>query len=210
VTSPCTVTATSGICGGTPTQPICYKLTPTAANCPATILLAYGGHRVVPSEYRSAAIYGSLKYDVGAWSLSGELRYSKDKKTATQADYRLYTTTAVGTPSTYKFDQSSPSYAATVSYRFNPSTLAYAKTGTGYRAGGVNNGAIVAVAPNPLQPTYDNENTTSYEVGVKSTIAEACSCAFRPTPRAPPTRSPAFPTAAPSPTPVSRPVRTST
>ena len=173
VTTPCTVTATSGICGGTPTQPICYKLIPTALNCPAVITAAYGGHRVVPSEYRSAAIYGSLKYDVGPWSLSGELRYSKDKKTATQADYRLYTTTPVGTPSTYKFDQSSPSYAATVSYRFNPSTLAYAKTGTGYRAGGVNNGAIVAVAPNPLQPTYDNENTTSYEVGVKSTIARA-------------------------------------
>jgi iron complex outermembrane receptor protein len=65
VTTPCTVTATSGICGGTPTQPICYKLIPTAANCPATIVAAYGGHRVVPSEYRSAAIYGSLKYDVG-------------------------------------------------------------------------------------------------------------------------------------------------
>jgi iron complex outermembrane receptor protein len=172
VTTPCTVTATSGICGGTPTQPICYKLTPTAANCPANIVLAYGGHRVVPSEYRSAAVYGSLKYDVGAWSLSGELRYSSDKKTATQADYRLYTTTPVGTPSTYKFDESSPSYAATVSYRFNPSTLAYAKTGTGYRAGGVNNGAIVAAAPNPLHPTYDNEETTSYEVGVKSTIAQ--------------------------------------
>jgi iron complex outermembrane receptor protein len=171
VTTPCTVTATSGICGGTPTQPICYKLIPTAANCPAIIVAAYGGHRVVPSEYRSAAIYGSLKYDVGAWSLSGELRYSKDKKTATQADYRLYTNTAVGAPSTYKFDQSSPSYAATVSYRFNASTLAYAKTGTGYRAGGVNNGAIVAAAPNPLQPTYDNESTTSYEVGLKSTIA---------------------------------------
>jgi iron complex outermembrane receptor protein len=171
VTTPCTVTATSGICGGTPTQPICYKLIPTATNCPAVIVAAYGGHRVVPSEYRSAAIYGSLKYDIGAWSLSGELRYSKDKKTATQADYRLYTNTAVGAPSTYKFDQSSPSYAATVSYRFNPSTLAYAKTGTGYRAGGVNNGAIVAAAPNPLKPNYDNEETTSYEVGVKSTVA---------------------------------------
>jgi iron complex outermembrane receptor protein len=172
VTSPCTLTATSGICGGTPTQPICYRLTPTAANCPTTILAAYGGHRVVPSEYRSAAIYGSLKYDIGPWSLSGELRYSKDEKTASQADYRLYTTTAVGTPSNYKFDQSSPSYAATVSYRVNPSTIAYAKTGTGYRAGGVNNGAIVAVAPNPLKPNYDNENTTSYEVGLKSTIAQ--------------------------------------
>ena len=48
--------------------------------------------------------------------------------------------------------------------------LLYARTGTGYRAGGVNNGTVIAGAPNPLQPTYGNEETTSYEVGLKSRI----------------------------------------
>lgn len=170
MTSPCALTATSGICGGTPTTPICYRLTPTAANCPTTFPLAFGSRRVVPSTYRSAAIYGALKYDVGALSLSGELRYSSDKKKATQSDFRLYTVTPIGTPSTYPFKQSAWSYAATASYRINPTTIAYAKTGTGYRAGGVNNGSIVAVAPNPLKPTYDNEDTTSYEIGLKSNV----------------------------------------
>jgi iron complex outermembrane receptor protein len=28
MTSPCALTATSGICGGTPTTPICYKPDP--------------------------------------------------------------------------------------------------------------------------------------------------------------------------------------
>jgi iron complex outermembrane receptor protein len=170
-TSPCALTAISAICGGTPTAPVCYKLVPTAANCPTTFPLAFGSRRIVPSEYRSAAVYGSLKYDVGALSLSGELRYSRDNKTASQTDYRLYTTTLVGTPTTYEFDEDNLSYAASASYRLGPSSLIYARTGTGYRAGGVNNGTTVAVAPNPLQPTYGNESTTSYEVGLKSDIA---------------------------------------
>jgi iron complex outermembrane recepter protein len=169
-TSPCTLTATSSICGGTPTTPICYKLIPTAAACPTVFPLAFGSRRIVPSEYTSGAVYGLLKYDLGAFELTGELRYSTDKKSATQSDYRLYTTTAIGTPSTFDFDQGSLSYAATLAYHFTPSTIGYVKTGTGYRAGGINNGTVVAAAPNPLRPSYDNEDTTSYEAGVKSSI----------------------------------------
>jgi iron complex outermembrane receptor protein len=170
-TSPCALTATSGICGGTPTAPICYRLIPTAAACPTVFPLPFGSSRIVPSEFRSAAIYGSLTKTFGDLSLTGELRYSRDRKTASQSDFRLYTTTPIGTPSSYEFEQNNLSYSATASYRLSPSTLIYARTGTGYRAGGVNNGTVVAVAPNPLRPTYDNEETTSYEIGVKSDIS---------------------------------------
>jgi iron complex outermembrane receptor protein len=169
-TSPCTLTATSSVCGGTPTQPICYKLIPTAATCPTVFPLAFGSRRIVPSDYKSGAVYGLVKYDFGALELTGELRYSSDKKSATQSDFRLYTATPIGAPSTYEFDKGSTSYAATAAYHFTPSTIAYVKTGTGYRAGGVNSGKIVAAAPNPLNPTYGNEETTSYEVGLKSSI----------------------------------------
>lgn len=171
MTSPCVLTANSGICGGTPAQPMCYRLTSTALNCPAVFPLQFGSRRIVPSEYRSAAIYGSLKYDVGALSLSGEVRYSRDKKTATQSDFRLYTTTPIGAPSTFKFDEDNLSYALTASYHVTDSTLIYAKTGTGYRAGGVNNGTVVPTAPNPLTPTYGNESTVSYEAGVKAALS---------------------------------------
>lgn len=169
-TTPCPLTPTSSICGGTPDTPICYQLVPNALDCPATFPLSFGSRRIVPSEYRSGAVYGSLKYDIGALSLAGELRYSKDNKKATQSDFRLYTTTPIGQPSSFEFDQDNISYAATASYRLNPGTLIYARTGTGYRAGGVNNGTVVDVAPNPLRPTYDNEETTSYELGLKSDV----------------------------------------
>jgi iron complex outermembrane receptor protein len=169
-TSPCVVTATSSICGGTPTTPVCYRLVPNAAACPATFPLPFGSRRIVPSEYQSGAVYGLLKYDFGAIDVTGEMRYSTDEKSASQSDFRLYTTTPVGAPSTFDFDQSSVSYAATVAYHVTPSTIAYLRTGTGYRAGGVNNGTVVAVAPNPLAPTYDNETTTAYEAGLKASL----------------------------------------
>lgn len=174
VTSPCVITATSGICGGTPTTPICYQLTPNSRPCPTTFPRPFGAKRISPSEYASAAVYGSLKYDIGQLSLSGELRYSHDDKTVSQEDYLLYTTTLSGTPSSYNFKQSNLSYAASASYRFATErpTLIYARTGTGYRAGGVNNGQSNENAPNPLRPTYENENTTSYEVGLKSDLAK--------------------------------------
>ncbi|NBB15147.1 TonB-dependent receptor [Caulobacter sp. SLTY] len=166
-TNPCALTATSGICAGTPTLPLCFRLNPTSLNCPAVFPLPFGSRRVVPSEYQSAAIYGSLKYDIGSFSLGGELRYSRDDKTASQSDFRLYTGVPFGTPTTYTFEEENLSYAAHASYRFG-SNLVYAKTGTGYRAGGVNNGTTVPAAPNPLTPTYGNEGTVSYEVGLKS------------------------------------------
>lgn len=171
-TSPCVVTAVSGICGGTPTNPECYRLTPTSLNCPATFPLPFGSRRIVPSEYNSVAAYGSLSYEIGNLTLSGEMRYSQDQKEASQSDFRLYTDVPFGTPTTYEFDESNISWAAMASYRFTPAILAYARTGTGYRAGGVNNGTVVAVAPNPLRPTYGNEETTSYEVGVKADLAD--------------------------------------
>jgi iron complex outermembrane receptor protein len=170
MTSPCMLTATSSICGGTPTTPVCYRLAPNAAACPAVFPLPFGSRRIVPSEYRSGAVYGLLKYGFGDFDLTGELRYSTDEKSATQSDFRLYTTTPIGSPSTFDFDQGSISYAATLAYHVTPSTIAYVKTGTGYRAGGVNSGTVVAAAPNPLRPTYGNEDTTSYELGLKASL----------------------------------------
>lgn len=169
-TSPCVLTATSGICGGTPQVQECYRLTPTSLPCPAVFPGAFGSRRVVPSDYQSEAVYGSLGYTFGDFSLTGELRYSHDEKVASQTDYRLYTTTQVGAASTYTFDEGNISYAVTGTWRVTPTTLLYARTGSGYRAGGVNNGTTIIVAPNPLQPTYGNEETTSYEVGLKADI----------------------------------------
>ncbi len=173
VTNPCAMTTpTAGICGGTPTAPICYRLTAASLNCPTTFPLPFGSRQVTPSSYRSAAVYGSLKYDIGRISLSGDLRWSYDHKQATQSNYLLYTNTLSATPSSFEFSEDSISYSATASYNFGDvlPILVYAKTGSGYRAGGVNNGIYRAAAPNPLRTTYGNETTTSYEVGLKASF----------------------------------------
>tara|TARA_R110000850_G_scaffold170245_8_gene295675 strand:- start:1688 stop:4048 length:2361 start_codon:yes stop_codon:yes gene_type:complete len=171
-TSPCALTLNAGICGGTPNQPICYKLTPNARDCPTPFPFVFGSRRETPSKYRSGAIYGSLKYDIGDLSLSGELRYSRDHKTATQTDYDLYTTNLAAAPSTVSFTQGNFSYSATAGYRLYAPVpvLLYAKTGSGYRAGGVNNGIFNTNAPNPLRDSYGNETTVSYEIGLKADL----------------------------------------
>ncbi|TNE63607.1 MAG: TonB-dependent receptor [Alphaproteobacteria bacterium] len=172
VTSPCRLTLNAGICGGTPDTPICYELTPDSTGCPDNFPLPFGAHQFTPSEYRSAAAYGSLKYDIGQWSLSGELRYSHDYKSATQNNYFLYTDVQSADPSTSSFKEGTLSYAANVSYRFETApVLVYAKTGSGYRAGGVNNGTYNENAPNPLTESFGNESTTSYELGMKADIS---------------------------------------
>lgn len=173
--SPCPTPANASLCAGTPTTPICVAQTPTSPPCPDPFPRSFGTTRLVPSEYRSGAIYGSLEYITGPFSLNGELRYSKDKKTASQTNYLLYTTTLQDTPTSFTFDEGNVSYTVTGSYTL-PGTLkrlVYAKVGTGYRAGGVNNGIPNAAAPNPLQTTYGNETTISYEAGIKASITDA-------------------------------------
>ncbi|PKP86209.1 MAG: hypothetical protein CVT78_13045 [Alphaproteobacteria bacterium HGW-Alphaproteobacteria-17] len=173
-TSPCPFTINAGICGGTPAAPVCFQVNPQSNPCPTTFPNQFGNRREVPSKYRSAAVYASLGYEIGNLSLNGELRFSHDYKTATQSDFRLFTTVPIGAPSTYSFKKDNVSYTATASYKLGGGipTLIYAKVGTGYRAGGVNNGTFNAAALNPLQPTYGNETTISYEAGLKSDLAD--------------------------------------
>jgi iron complex outermembrane receptor protein len=48
--------------------------------------------------------------------------------------------------------------------------MIYAKVGTGYRAGGVNNGISKPAAPTPFRNTYNDEDTISYEAGFKGNV----------------------------------------
>jgi iron complex outermembrane receptor protein len=105
-------------------------------------------------------------------SLSGEGRLSHDFKRSRLAIYSLFTETLTGTPTSFSFSADQPTWTVTLSYKTPDAsqTLLYAKVGTSYRAGAVNNGTFNAAAPNPFVSTYDNEHTISYEAGVKSGI----------------------------------------
>ncbi len=172
-TTPCAFTLAAGICGGTPTTPQCYKPLPTSLNCPAVYPAAFGSSSRAPLRNQSESIYGLVRYHTGGFTFAGELRYSVDKKKASQRVVNLYTTTLASVPAAYNFDANRLNYTATVSYKIPGAmqALVYAKVGTGYRAGGVNARTSSPLAPNPFRPTYDNEDTTSYEVGYKGNLA---------------------------------------
>lgn len=170
--SPCPLSPTAGICGGTPTTPICYKLLPTSKDCPTPFPLGFGTVSITRQHYTSEAAYASLRYTLNQLSLSGEARYTNDRKEATGTPSALYTGVATAPPTHSKFTASRLNYTLTASYRLPGewNDLIYAKTGTGYRAGGVNNGVSTPVAPTPFRNTYGDEDTVSYEVGFKGNI----------------------------------------
>ncbi len=176
-TSPCPLRVGSGVCGGTPTTPLCYLLLSNSTPCSKPFPFTFGSYSVEPQQYDSEAIYGSAKYELGdGFAVDGQFRYSADHKTATLNDYILYTNTLAQPSSSYTFDGQRPSYTLTLSYLIPRSwhDLVYAKMGTGYRAGGVNNGFAVPGAPGAsFSPTYGNEDTTSYEVGIKGDIGSS-------------------------------------
>lgn len=174
--SPCAFTTVAqGICAGTPTTPVCYKPLATSANCPAAFPLIFGTDSRTQQRFNSFAAYASLQYEIGNVTLSGEGRLSHDYKLATQFGYALYTTNYSKLPSTYAFTSTEPNFNATISYKAPNAlhTLLYAKVGTGYRAGGVNNGAYNAAAPNPFVFTYGAERTIGYEIGLKTNLTKS-------------------------------------
>jgi iron complex outermembrane receptor protein len=172
-TTPCTFRLGAGICAGTPNTPLCYLPTPTATTCPATFPAAFGTSARAPLRNESKSVYGLVRYHTGGFTLAGELRYSEDKKKAAQETVLLYTSTPASPRAAYVFDSDRLNYTVTASYKIpGPmQSLVYAKIGTGYRAGGVNARTSSPAAPNPFMSTYDNEDTTSYEVGFKGNLA---------------------------------------
>ncbi|HVY80360.1 MAG TPA: TonB-dependent receptor [Steroidobacteraceae bacterium] len=172
--SPCPFTLAASFCSGTPSAPVCVKPLPTSLNCPTPFPLIYGTDSRTKQRISSYAAYASLQYAFGNFTLVGEGRFAHDYKKATQGITALYTTTFTKIPTTYTFSANEPAWTITGSYKIpgETNTLLYAKVGTGYRAGGVNNGTFNPVAPNPFVATYGNEKTIGYEAGVKTNLTQ--------------------------------------
>lgn len=173
-TTPCPLTLNASICAGTPQAPVCYTLIPTARPCPTPFPNRFGVATYAFQENTAYAVYGSAKYHLtDALDIAGELRYSRDDKDANQKQFNLYTTVLAAPSARYKFKSNRVNYTVTASYRLpgESRNLIYAKMGTGYRSGGVNARISSPFAPVMFTPTYDNENTTSYEAGFKGNLA---------------------------------------
>lgn len=130
---------------------------------------------IVPSRlnFESYAAYGSLGYDLtDSLNFTGELRYTRDSRTITARQFDLASGLPSGGPSRIIDDSISAdnlSYNATLSYKFASDILAYTKVGSSYRAGGFNTRLSDPRAPRPVEVLFGNENSTSYEVGIKGT-----------------------------------------
>lgn len=142
--------------------------TPTAANT------SPGNRQPLRTTFDSWAAYGSLDYALGETvNLIGEVRQTWDDKSATSRRYDLGT----GLPSggagfivDFAKAPSNFSYNGTLSWKPQPGMTLYAKLGSSYRAGGFNQDLGSATQPIPIPAAYDDERSTSFELGAKGRI----------------------------------------
>ncbi len=125
-------------------------------------------------DYDSLAAYGALGYDVtDQLNLSVELRHTDDDKQFT-GRVLIVTSGAINTPLFVRtFDNGNWSYNVVANYHLTPRWIVYGKVGSGYRAGGFNSGSNPLpplMPPRQVQPTFDNETSTTYEAGAKGNI----------------------------------------
>lgn len=122
-------------------------------------------------DYKSYAAYGSLGFDLtDHLNVTGELRYTKDDRALSARLYDLGTGAPLGGAARVVDARIKPdnvSYNVTGAYKIDGGVIAYAKIGTSYRAGGFNTNLGDPRQPTPIEAAFGNENSTSYEVGLR-------------------------------------------
>ena len=115
----------------------------------------------------SYAVFGSIKYAVTPdLSLRGGLRYTRDNKTLVSNAAVLPASSQVNGTSADLTD-SKPSGDLSAIYKLSPDVNVYARVATGYRGSSVQPAS--AFGP---QSIAGQENTTSYEAGVKADLLD--------------------------------------
>ncbi len=122
-------------------------------------------------HFESYAAYGSLGFDLTEnLNITGELRYTRDSRSISARLFDLGTGLPSGGPSRIiddSFSADNLSYNGTLSYTLATDILAYGKVGTSYRAGGFNTRLSDPRAPRPVEVLFGNENSRTYEIGLK-------------------------------------------
>lgn len=117
----------------------------------------------LPNEYQEYAAFvnGTYKF-TDAFHLSAGLRYSKNDQ-----EFRQILTGLLFPPSDDpgESDEDVVTYSVSPEWHISEDTMAYARVATGYRPGGPN--VFIPGVP----PTVDSDEMTSYEIGVKSSLA---------------------------------------
>jgi len=105
----------------------------------------------------SLAVYGQATFAISDTTrLIGGLRWNDDENEFTGESIEAW-------------DDSAVLWKAAAEFEISDDAMIYASASTGYRTGGANDGRVVSRGADPL---YDNEEVTSYEVGLKSTLRD--------------------------------------
>ena len=120
----------------------------------------------------SIAVYGDGTWDLSdALSLSGGLRYTREKKTADvlNLSYKDATFTQItGTAADFHDSVTASNISPRVSldYRLDPNVMLYASASRGFKSGGFNIRANAVAVPASAKP-FKDESVDAYEVGSK-------------------------------------------
>lgn len=111
----------------------------------------------------SAAVYGQLYWHLSdRLTLTGGLRYTDDSKRHQLTTLDFTTFTPQSRAESDGWSALTPKVG--VEFRPNDETMLYGSVTTGYKSGGFNSTSI--------QPSFDEESITSYEVGIKSSLLD--------------------------------------
>lgn len=129
-------------------------------------------------ETESIAVFGQATWHVGeSWHLTGGLRWTDEEKDADLYTETFSTAASVAlvgaslldffaTPIDESFNRSGDNvdWLLRVAYDLNDDSMMFASASTGSKSGGFN-----SVSGAPEDREFDDEDTTNYEVGIKST-----------------------------------------
>jgi iron complex outermembrane receptor protein len=148
--------------------------TVTALRTPTLANPSVGTRSPVKLSYDSWAVYGSVGYDITQTvNVSAELRYTDDEKSFEAHRFNASTNMPVGGAGFIIDADTAPtnaSYNLIGSWRIPGGLLAYAKVGSSYRSGGFNTNLGTPVQPEPIPAAYDDETSTTYELGLKGYV----------------------------------------
>ncbi|MFT6052164.1 MAG: iron complex outermembrane receptor protein, partial [Halioglobus sp.] len=164
-------------------QPDIAALLP--AGVPSIAFIAQPGDSIsadIKLETQTVAIFGQSTWHVsGRWRVTGGLRWTNEQKDAdifTSIDSTAVSAQLVGlsflnavtTPVDEDFSRSTNdiNWLLDTSFDLFDDTMVYARVATGSKSGGFN-----TVNGTPEQREFQDESTSSYELGIKSTVLDA-------------------------------------
>ena len=117
----------------------------------------------IASEYEERAVFGGVTYHFSPqFDVAISARYAENEQSMLQGG------TAVSSGSESSEDDAF-TYSIAPRWRPNDNLMIYGRVSTGYRPGGPN---ILATTATVVPPTFNPDQTTNYEIGVKADLIE--------------------------------------